>query len=39
MLFKQVQGEVPGSPIFVMKMVTQVRKAHLWVAMSIHGVK
>ena len=24
MLFKQVQGEVPGSPIFVMKMVTPV---------------
>lgn len=24
-LFKQVQGEVPGSPIFIMKVASQVR--------------
>jgi hypothetical protein len=24
-LFKQVQGEVPGSPIFIMKLASQVR--------------
>lgn len=24
-LFKQVQGEVPGSPIFIMKVAAQVR--------------
>jgi hypothetical protein len=24
-LFKQVQGEVPGSPIFIMRLASQVR--------------
>jgi hypothetical protein len=27
-LFKQVQGEVPGSPIFIMKLASQVGVPH-----------
>lgn len=29
-LFKQVQGEVPGSPIFIMKVASQVRYSANW---------
>lgn len=30
-LFKQVQGEVPGSPIFIMKVASQVRDFTIFV--------
>ena len=31
-LFKQVQGEVPGSPIFIMKVASQVSIHTYWVS-------
>ncbi|KAG2549530.1 hypothetical protein PVAP13_9KG357200 [Panicum virgatum] len=36
-LFKQVQGEVPGSPIFIMKVASQVRHLEVQLLCDKHG--
>lgn len=38
-LFKQVQGEVPGSPIFIMKVASQVRAFSFLVQMKNEDLK
>ncbi len=37
MLFKQVQAEVPGSPIFIMKLASQVRHLEVQVLADQYG--
>jgi acetyl-CoA carboxylase/biotin carboxylase 1 len=36
-LFKQVQGEVPGSPIFIMKLAAQSRHLEVQLLCDQHG--
>ena len=36
-LFKQVQAEVPGSPIFIMKLAFEVRHLEVQVLADQHG--